>query len=165
MLFRSVSGQAIFGRIVDIGMRATVVRNWNGVEVVVPNADLIAGAVSNWTLSDRFHRIEVPVGVAYGTDPERVIALLLAVARSTEQLLAEPEPQVIFKGFGESSLDFVVRAWTDDDYEPRTSALALAVHRGLAEAGINIPFPQRGVHIESVSPSAQDALAGSDRKE
>lgn len=78
------------------------------------------------------------VSVAYGIDPERVIALLLDVARSNDRLLAEPAPQALFKGFGKSSLDFVLRAWTDQDYEPRTSALALAVHRSICEAGIVI---------------------------
>ena len=120
-------------------MRATVVRSGNGVEVVVPNADLVSDAVTNWTLSDPLHRIEVAVSVANGTDPERVVALLLDVARSNDRLLAEPAPQALFKGFGKSSLDFVLRAWTDQEYEPRTSALALAVHRSLCEAGIAIP--------------------------
>jgi small-conductance mechanosensitive channel len=160
-----ISSQEIFGRVLTIGIRATVVRNWNGVEVVVPNADLVSNTVSNWTLSDRLHRIEVPVGVAYGTDPERVVALLLDVARSNDRLLAEPPPQALFKGFGDSSLDFVLRAWTDDDYEPRTSELALAVHRGLFEAGITIPFPQRDVHLASVSPTARTALSHLERKE
>jgi small-conductance mechanosensitive channel len=160
-----IPSREIFGRVLAIGIRVTVVRNWNGVEVVVPNADLVSGAFSNWTLSDRLHRIEVPVGVAYGTDPERVVALLLDVARSNDRLLAEPPPQALFKGFGDSSLDFVLRAWTDDDYEPRTSELALAVHRGLFEAGITIPFPQRDVHLASVSPTARTALSHLERKE
>lgn len=155
-----IPSQAIFGRVIAIGIRATLIRNFNGVEVVVPNNDLVSAAVTNWTLSDRLHRIEVTVGVAYGTDPERVVALLLDVVRSNDRLLAEPAPQALFKGFGESSLDFVLRAWTDDDYEPRTSELALAVHRSLSEAGIAIPFPQRDLHLASVSPDVQAALSG-----
>jgi potassium efflux system protein len=160
-----IPSQQIFGPVIAIGMRATVVRNWNGVEVVVPNADLVSGVVANWTLSDRLHRIEVPVGVAYGTDPERVVALLLDVALSSDRLLAEPAPQALFKGFGESSLDFVLRAWTDADYDLRMSELALAVYRSLCEAGINIPFPQRDLHLASVSPDARAALSGHERKE
>ena len=159
-----IPSQAIFGRVIAIGIRATVIRNFNGVEVVVPNNDLVSGAVTNWTLSDRLHRIEVPVGVAYGTDPDRVVALLLDVARSHDRMLADPAPQALFKGFGESSLDFVLRAWTDEDYEPRTSELALAVHRSLCEAGIAIPFPQRDLHLASVSPDVRAALSGVDRK-
>jgi potassium-dependent mechanosensitive channel len=158
------SSQDAFGRVLAIGMRATVVRNWNGAEVVVPNADLVSTAVTNWTLSDRLCRIEVPVGVAYGTDPERVLALLLDAVRSIDQLLAEPPPQALFKGFGESSLDFVVRAWTEG-YERTlllSSELAVAVHRSICEAGITIPFPQRDLHLASVSPEASAALSGVD---
>jgi small-conductance mechanosensitive channel len=163
-----IQSQGIFGRVLAIGTRASLVRNWSGAEVVVPNGDLVSGAVTNWSLSDRLHRIEVPVGVAYGTDPERVVALLLDAARGNDWLLAEPAPQALFKGFGgESSLDFVLRAWTDEEYErtlPRTSELALAVHRSLRDAGITIPFPQRDLHLASVSPAARAALSGVDRK-
>jgi small-conductance mechanosensitive channel len=162
-----IPGQEVFGRVRSIGLRATVVRSWNGSEVVVPNADLTSAAITNWTLSDRLCRVEVPVGVAYGTDPERVLTLLLDAVRSIDRLLAEPAPQALFKGFGESSLDFVVRAWSDEGYENLlsvTSELALAVHRVLVEAGITIPFPQRDLHLASVSSAAGAALAGPDWK-
>jgi small-conductance mechanosensitive channel len=158
--------QGIIGRVLSIGMRASVIRTWSGAEVVVPNGDLISSAVTNWTLSDRLYRVEVPVGVAYGTDPERVIALLLDAVRSDDQLLTDPAPQALFKGFGDSSLDFVVRAWTDQGYDNAlslTSRLGLAVHRTLEEAGIVIPFPQRDLHVVSVSPHASAALSGRER--
>jgi len=163
-----IQSQEIFGRVLSIGLRATIVRSWNGSEVVVPNADLVSGAITNWTLSDRLCRIEVLVGVAYGTDPEHVVALLLDTARSVDQLLAEPPPQALFKGFGESSLDFALRAWTDEGYEQTgslTSALALAVHRSLRDAGIGVPFPQRDVHLASVAPAVRDELSRLWRKE
>jgi potassium efflux system protein len=163
-----IPSQEIFGHVLSIGMRATVVRSWNGSEVVVPNADLVSGAVTNWTLSDRLCRIEVPVGVAYGTDPERVVALLLEVTRSIDRVLAEPPPQALFKGFGDSSLDFLVRVWTDEGYERMaalTSEVALAVHRSLDNAGITIPFPQRDLHIASVSPAVRAAWSARDHKE
>ena len=158
----NISSQEIFGRVLSIGMRATVVRNWNGSEVVVPNADLVSGAVTNWTLSDRLCRIEFPIGVAYGTDPARVVALLLDVARANDHVLQTPAPQALFKGFGDSSLDFLMRAWTDQEYEriaSLTSELALAVHGSLYEAGIAIPFPQRDLHLASVSPEVRVALS------
>lgn len=158
-----IKSQEIFGRVRSVGTRATVVRNWNGSEVIVPNADLVSNAVTNWTLSDRLCRVEVPVGVAYGTDPDRVVALLLEVAKSNEHMLPTPAPQVLFKGFGESSLDFVLRAWTDEEYDrvaALTSELALAVHRTLVAAAVPIPFPQRDLHLASVSAEAQAALAG-----
>jgi small-conductance mechanosensitive channel len=163
-----VPSQGIIGRVLSIGMRASVIRTWNGAEVVVPNGDLISSAVTNWTLSDRLYRIEVPVGVAYGTDPERVVALLLDAVRSDDQLLTEPAPQALFKGFGDSSLDFVVRAWTDQGYDNAmslTSRLGIAVHRTLYEAGIAIPFPQRDLHVVSVSSGAGEILSSLGRKE
>lgn len=162
-----IPGQEIFGRVVSIGMRASVVRGWNGSEFVVPNADLIATTITNWTLSDRLCRLEVPVGVAYGTDPERVLALLLEAARGDARLLATPAPQALFKGFGESSLDFVLRAWTDLSVEERvrlTSDLAVAVHRTLGAAAIVIPFPQRDLHLASVAPEVGAALARREEK-
>jgi small-conductance mechanosensitive channel len=158
--------QGILGRVLSIGMRASVVRNWNGAEVVLPNTDLVSSAVTNWTLSDRLYRIEVPVGVAYGTDLDRVVAVLLDATRSNDRFLANPPPQALFKGFGDSSLDFVVRAWTDQGYDQSlslTSELGLAVHRSLRDAGITIPFPQRDLHLASVSPAARASLSGPDR--
>jgi small-conductance mechanosensitive channel len=94
-----------------------------------------------------------------------VVALLLDIVLSDKRLLADPAPQALFVGFGESSLDFVVRGWTDEIYErtlPLTSELALAVHRGLHGAGITIPFPQRDLHLASVSPAVRDALRGNE---
>jgi small-conductance mechanosensitive channel len=156
-----IPSREIFGRVIEIGMRAVVVRNWDGAEVIVPNMDLITGAVTNWTLSDELRRIEVPVGVAYGTDPERVVALLCEVARSHEDVLESPGPLALFLGFGASSLDFVLRSWTDREYD-RTSAirseLVLAIHRALSEAGIEIPFPQQDLHLASISPAVRAAL-------
>jgi small-conductance mechanosensitive channel len=163
-----IPGQEIFGRVLSIGMRATVVRGWNGSEVVVPNADMIATAITNWTLSDRLCRLEVPVGVAYGTDPARVVALLLEAARSDPRVLADPAPQALFKGFGESSLDFELRAWTDQGIDQRvgmTSDLALAVHRALTAADVAIPFPQRDLHLASIAPAAGAVLAGRRERE
>ena len=128
----------VFGRVKQIGMRA-VRWNWDGAEVIVPNIELIATAVTNWTLSDEMRRIELPVGVAYGTDPAKCVELLLAVARAHAEVVAEPPPQALFLGFGESSLSFSLRVWTDSDYD-RTQAIrseiAIAVQRSLHDAGI-----------------------------
>jgi small-conductance mechanosensitive channel len=163
-----IRGIDIFGRVLEIGMRASVVRNWDGAEVVVPNGDLVASAVTNWTLSDQLRRIEIPVGVAYGTDPDRVVALLLEVAEQNSEVLAHPTPQALFQGFGDSSLDFLLRGWVDTVYD-RTlairSELVLAIHRALREAGITIPFPQRDLHLASVSPAARAVILGREATE
>jgi small-conductance mechanosensitive channel len=102
----------------------------------------------------------VDVGVAYGTDPRRVIALLADAARALPGIVASPEPAVLFTGFGASSLDFSVRAWTDDfdRWLLLRSELALRVHDALRDAGIEIPFPQRDLHLRSVSPEAADRI-------
>lgn len=151
----------VFGRILSIGMRASVVRNWNGTEAIMPNDDLVSGTVTNWTLSDQTHRIEVTVGVAYGNDPARVIDLLLSVAKADGRFLEHPAPLALFTGFGESSLDFSLRAWSDEPYETnavRASELAVAVHAALKEAGIEIPFPQREVNVTNVAPGVAELL-------
>jgi len=148
------------GRVHEIGMRASVVRSFDGADVVVPNSQLVAGPVTNWTLSDGRRRIELPVPVAYGTEPARVVALLLEAARGQQGILAHPEPEALFLGFGDSSLNFQLRAWIDDyDRSPTLrSALALDVERRLGEAGIKVPFPQRDLNLASVSPAALAAL-------
>jgi potassium efflux system protein len=153
----------VFGRILSIGMRASVVRNWNGTEAIMPNDDLVSGTVTNWTLSDQTHRVEVKVGVAYGNDPAPIIDLLLSVARADGRFLEHPAPVALFTGFGESSLDFTLRAWSDEPYETnavRASELAVAVHAALKEAGIEIPFPQREVNVTNVAPRVAELLRG-----
>ena len=147
---------AMFGQVSRIGVRSSTVRTFDGAEVIVPNANLIANEVTNWTLSDQRRRMEILVGVAYGTNPHKVLELLLDVARRNDRLLTEPPPAALFLGFGDSSLDFSLRAWCDDfnNYLAIKSELALAVHDAVYAAGIEIPFPQRDLHLRSVDPKA-----------
>lgn len=147
--------EGLRGSVTHIGIRASTVRTLEGAEVIVPNADLITGRVTNWTLSDRLRRIEVAVGVAYGTDPHRVRELLLTVARAQPDCLEEPEPFVLFLGFGDSSLDFSLRFWTSnfENWFRIQSQATFAIHDALYEAGITIPFPQRDLHLKSVADS------------
>lgn len=139
------------GSVRHIGLRATTVRTAEGADVIVPNSTFIAGQVTNWTLSDRMRRIQLPVGVAYGSDPRQVQALLLEVCKATPGVAAQPEPIVAMTGFGESSLDFSVLAWTPDADRlmATTTALAMGIYDALNAAGIGIPFPQREVRILS----------------
>jgi small-conductance mechanosensitive channel len=152
----------VFGTVEDIGMRASVVRTFQGAEVIVPNANLISAEVTNWTLSDERRRMDLPVGVAYGTDPEAVIEILIGVAGEHPEVLSDPEPQGLFLGFGESSLDFQLRAWTRADFVRVSSELLLAVNRALGDEGIEIPFPQRDLHLRSVDSDVAGALGGGD---
>ena len=150
----------LFGTVKNIGMRASVVRTFQGAEVIVPNANLISAEVVNWTLSDDRRRMELAVGVAYGTDPQVVIDILVAVANDHPEVLGDPAPAALFLGFGASSLDFQLRAWTRTDYVRVSSDLLVGVNAALAEAGIEIPFPQRDLHLRSVDADAAKTLSG-----
>ena len=159
----SIQVGELWGNVRRIGPRATVIRTFDGSEVIVPNANLIQQEVVNWTLADRSRRLHLPVGVAYGTDPERVLQILTDVARSHPEVASNPEPRALFRGFGDSSLDFELRAWTPDFDNGLTvlSDLAVATNRAFAEAGITIPFPQRDLHLKSVTPETGEVLKGS----
>ncbi|HEY3097833.1 MAG TPA: mechanosensitive ion channel domain-containing protein [Methylomirabilota bacterium] len=141
----------VAGRVEHMGVRACVVRTWEGAEVIVPNASLTSEKVTNWTLSDRLRRIDVAVGVAYGTPPEKVTAILLGVARAHKEILLEPEPLVLLRAFGDSALQFEIRVWTDhfDTWLRTQSELTMAVHEALRDANIEIPFPQREIRVRS----------------
>jgi len=152
--------QNLWGDIRRIGIRASVIHTFDGAEVVVPNGQLISESVTNWTLSNRHRRVELNVGVAYGTDAQRVIDLLLEVARSHPQVLETPPPRAFFLSFGDSALSFAIRGWIsdfNDGYAVR-SELNVAIQRALAEAEIGVPFPQRDLHLRTVSPTAASEL-------
>jgi potassium efflux system protein len=148
------------GTVGEIGLRATTIRTFDGADVVVPNGALLAGNLTNWTLRDRSRRMELTVGVAYGSVPADVIALLQATALQTPGIVTRPEPAALFMAFAPGSLEFSVRAWTYDfdNWLSIRSDLASRVHRAFADAGIEIPFPQRDLHLRSVAQDALDAL-------
>jgi small-conductance mechanosensitive channel len=155
----SVEVGSVKGRITRIGIRSSTIRSFEGAEITVPNGTLLSDALTNWTMSDRHRRVQVSVGVAYGSNPDEIIQLLEQAVAEQDGLLAEPAPVVIFNGFGDSSLDFVLRAWVEDNDQFVTiqSSLALAVNRILVDHGIEIPFPQRDLHLRSVPPGVSSA--------
>jgi len=152
----------VLGEVKSIGIRASNVRTFDGAEVIVPNGDLISAQVVNWTLSDRRRRVRIPVGVAYGTDPQRVIDLLKEVANKHDEVVDDPKPNVLFRAFGESSLDFEMRFWTrsHDRWVGISSDIAVAANAALKEAGIEIPFPQRDLHVRSIDGQAVRSFRG-----
>jgi small-conductance mechanosensitive channel len=152
----------LLGVVQRIGLRSSTVRTMDGAEVIIPNGQLVAEPLVNWTLSDRRRRITLAVGAAYGSDAQRVVEILLGVARSHPRVLPEPAPSAVFMGFGESACDFQLFAWTDsfDDWMQTRSELAMAVSRALAEAGIEIPFPQRDLHLRSVDGKLATLVRG-----
>jgi small-conductance mechanosensitive channel len=143
------------GRVQQIGIRSSTIRTFAGAEVIIPNGQLLSGQLINWTLSDRLRRLTLPVGVAYGTEPQTVIDILLGLAHDHPEVTDDPEPAALFAGFGDSSLDFELRAWVVDFNQGLrvSSELRLAIDKALAEAGIEIPFPQRDLHVRSQGPA------------
>lgn len=142
----------LIGRVSSIGIRASKITSFEGSDVIVPNADFISSRVINWTFSDEKRRVILPVGVSYATDPEEVLELLLNIAKAHPEIIASPEPEALFQGFGESSLNFELRAWTESGrgWVTVKSDLTLIVHKALKDAGINIPFPQRDVNLRNI---------------
>jgi small-conductance mechanosensitive channel len=155
----------LFGTVKSIGMRASVVSTIEGAEVIVPNANLISSEVINWTLSDNRRRLQVPVGVAYGTDPSVVIDILNRVAGDHPEVLTDPEPEALFLGFGDSALDFELRAWTTENFVAVSSDLRVSIDDAFREQGIEIPFPQRDVHLRSVDTNAAISLSQPEEKD
>jgi len=148
------------GDVVRIGARSTWVRTNDNVVIIIPNTEFVNNRVTNWTANDRQVRFSIPLGVSYGSDPERVREVLLEVARSHPDVLKDPEPEILFAKFGDSSLDFELRVWTITRVKtprPLSSELYFSIFRAFKENGIEIPFPQRDLHLKTVSPSLRVA--------
>jgi len=137
------------GRVIDIRARATVVQTRDDVAIIVPNSKFISDNVVNDHHLGPKIRVGVNVGVAYGSDVERVKDLLIHAARNHQKILKYPEPDVLFENFGDSSLDFKLVCWTDKQWEKDkiTSDLRFAIDKTFRENDITIPFPQRDVHL------------------
>jgi small-conductance mechanosensitive channel len=137
------------GEIKHIGIRASTVRTWHGSDIIVPNAQFITEKVTNWTLSDPLRRIDLPVGVNYGASPRQAIEILEGVANENPRILRNPAPCCLFMSYGDSSINFELRAWTDQFYnwQDIRSELAVAIYDAVYAAGMTFPFPQRDVHM------------------
>jgi potassium efflux system protein len=140
------------GKITRISMRATHVTDWNRRELIVPNKTFVTNEIINWTLSDPVTRVVVPVGIAYGSNTRLARDLLLKAARACGPVLHEPVPMAIFKGFGDSALDFELRVFipSRDIWPEMMDELHTRIDDEFRQAGIEIAFPQRDVHVRSV---------------
>lgn len=136
------------GIVKQINIRSTELETWKRASIIIPNSDLLSSVVTNLTHDDKWGRVEVGVGVAYGSDVEKVRDILLEVATANKRVLKKPAPYVIFKDFGASSLDFEVRAYIADVTSGLTigSEIRFEINRRFSEEGIEIPFPQMVVH-------------------
>ena len=139
------------GTVKRISVRSTEIETFDRASVIVPNSELIAQPVMNWTYKNRMARIILNVGVAYGSDTKKVRDLLLECAKAQERVLSYPDPYVIFHGFGDSALNFQLRCYVPDtDYFLSTkSDLNFAIDEAFRANGIEIPFPQRDLHLRS----------------
>lgn len=149
----TVAQDQLYGTVTRIGIRSSTIRTFDGAEVIVPNANLISNEVTNWTLSDRRRRIKILVGVAYGTDPEKVLKILRDTIKKNTNIAETPEPRILFIEFGESSLNFDIRFWTTDsaDWKELRSDVYIAINNAFKKADIDIPLPQMDLHLRSVN--------------
>ena len=139
------------GRITQIRMRATTILDWDRKEIIIPNKEFITARVTNWTLTDQITRLTIPVGIAYGSDTEKARELLLRTAKENPDVLPDPEPHVVFRAFGESSLDFQLRVFLlyREAWIRAIDSLHAEIDTAFREAGIEIAFPQRDIHVRS----------------
>ena len=152
------------GDVTEIGARSTTVVTNNQIAIIVPNSMFVSEPVVNWKYNDPRVRFEIPVGVAYGSDVRLVERLLLEVAKENADVLKDPPPDVCFSEFGDNSLNFVLRVWNQSHVHRKLvlySALNFAIYDKFKGHGVEIPFPQRVLHIRGgsletngVTPSA-----------
>ena len=141
------------GTVTHINVRSSTVRTSDGIEILVPNSTFIENNVTNWTYSNRRVRRSVEVGTEYSAPPRKVEEILLAVAHKHPGVLDYPEPCVLLDNFGADAINFTLRYWIDytesTDSSKIASDLRFMIADDLAAAGIDIPLPQRVVHIKS----------------
>jgi len=156
------------GIVTRIRIRATTIRNFDRKELLVPNKEFITGRLLNWSLSDPITRVVIVVGVAYGSDVDKALAIMNGVAEAHDHVVDDPPPFVTFDTFGDNALVLTLRAYVDSvDVRLSTiTALNRAINRELAAAGIAIAFPQRDVHLDTSAPlrvQIEDRRAGAAR--
>jgi small-conductance mechanosensitive channel len=144
------------GDVINISARSTTINTNDNITIVVPNSKFVSDTVINWSYNDGNVRVSIPVGVAYKEDPEVIREILVDVAKAHPGVLTKPEPDVLFDEYGDSSLNFLLRIYTNRySRTPRIlkSELYFAIFRKFKEKGIEIPFPQRDVYIkENTNP-------------
>jgi len=149
------------GDVIEINIRSTTIRTLNNIAIIVPNSDFVSSTVINWSYGDQKVRLDVDVGVSYASDLDTVIRCLLEVARENPEVLREPAPEVLHMGFGDSSWNMRLRAWiSDPKRHPRVrSTLNCATVHKFRANGVEIPFPQRDLHVRSPLPLPLESLS------
>jgi small-conductance mechanosensitive channel len=146
----------IVGKVVEINLRTTKIETRDRLILIIPNSKFISDRLINWSHMEKKTRFHVDVGVAYGSDVEKVTSILKEVAMENPKVVKEPPPLVMFSDFGESSLNFRLHFWTYDTFwvEITKSDLRYAINRKFFENNVTIPFPQRDIHIKPPPGSA-----------
>jgi len=154
----------VTGDVVNIALRATTVVTNDNIAIIVPNSEFVSSIVTNWSYTDRNVRFNFPVGVSYRSDPELVRRLLLQIADQHSGVLKDPKPDALLLEFGDSALNFMLRVWTKQ-YATTPgvlrSELNFTISRTFKEQGIEIPYPQRDLHIRSGSLEGQTSKGSS----
>ena len=142
----------LVGKVIQIGVRTTKIETRDRVVLIIPNSSFISDRLINWSHMEKKTRFHVNVGVAYGSDVQKVTRILLSAAEEHPKIAKDPKPVVMFADFGESSLDFKLHFWTYDTFwvEIIKSDLRYTINQKFIENGVTIPFPQRDVHIKTV---------------
>ncbi len=153
----------VSGKVTQIQIRATTIKQFNNRELVVPNKEFITGQLVNWTLNDSILRFDLPVGLAYGSDTTQATKILYEVLSEHPNVLKEPKPEVLFTAFGSSSLDFIVRGHVHsvENLVPTQSSLHYNIDERFREAHIEIAFPQTDIHIRSLPETSSLTLTPS----
>ncbi|HPP53338.1 MAG TPA: mechanosensitive ion channel, partial [Thermoguttaceae bacterium] len=149
----------VTGVVSKIHIRAAIITNWDRQDLIVPNKELITSRVLNWTLTNQTNRIVLQVGAAYGSDPDRVRQILEEILRAHPLVLRDPAPLVTLENLGDSALQFTIRAYLPalDKRLQTIHELYTAIHNRFRHEGIEIPYPQRQLHIRSWSSPVQEA--------
>lgn len=150
------------GEVEKMGLRSTIIRTISKTQLIIPNSDFITQTVENLTLTDSEYRQTIPIGIAYGSDTKKAQELILGVLKKHEMVLDNPEPQVFFSGFGDSSLNFDAWIWLQNvaDRKQITSDVLFEVDQVFRDNGIEIPFPQRDLHLRSVDEKVMKSFGG-----
>jgi potassium efflux system protein len=155
----TVEVAGVQGVVKHIGIRSSIITTQDGAEAIIPNATLISEKLMNWTLTNEWRRADVRVGVAYGSDLEKAMHILYSVAAADADVLREPAPAVLFQGFGDNALIFELRFWVSVHAQVDVkSRVSIALAQALREAGIEIPLPQRDLHVRSIDERVEEIL-------
>lgn len=150
----------VWGDVKQINLRTTVIETPDNIAIIMPNSRLLEEEVINYSYGDPRIRLRVPVGIAYGSDLDKATRIMLDAARQNERVLQEPAPKTWFREFGDSSLNFILLCWVPNAVMKFDviSELNHAIDRGFREAGVEIPFPQRDLHLRSARDAVQIQL-------